>query len=84
MKEIGNASFSVLFDAHAMIETPDAPTLERALHNHFDRRRLNLENDRKEFFRLTIEEIRDELRRLKDDLGIESEIRRSLLGKAKE
>jgi F0F1-type ATP synthase membrane subunit b/b' len=84
VKELGDASVPFPFDVHAMIDTPDAPALERALHNHFDRRRLNLENDRKEFFRLTIEEIREELRRLKDDLGIESEIRLSLLAEAKE
>jgi F0F1-type ATP synthase membrane subunit b/b' len=84
VKELGDASVPFPFDVHAMIETQDAPTLERALHNHFDQRRLNLENDRKEFFRLTIEEIRDEIQRLKDDLGIESEIRLSLLAEAKE
>lgn len=84
VKELGDASVPFPFDVHAMINTQDAPALERALHNHFDRQRLNLENDRKEFFRLTIEEIRDELQRLKDDLGIESEIRLSLLADAKE
>ena len=84
VKELGDASVPFPFDVHAMIKTQDAPTLERALHKHFDQRRLNLENDRKEFFRLTIEEIKDEIQRLKDDLGIESEIRISLLSEAKE
>jgi len=84
VKELGDASVPFPFDVHAMIKTQDAPTLERALHKHFDQRRLNLENDRKEFFRLTIEEIKDEIQRLKDDLRIESEIRLSLLSEAKE
>jgi hypothetical protein len=84
VRELGDASVPFPFDVHAMISTKDAPSLEKALHNHFGQRRLNLENERKEFFRLTIEEIRDELKRLKDDLGIESEIQLSLLAEAKE
>jgi hypothetical protein len=67
-----------------MIRTSDAPSLENALHKHFERRRLNLENDRKEFFRVSIDEIREELDQLKRDLGIDSELRLTLLADAKE
>lgn len=52
VKELGDASVPFPFDIHAMIRTKDAPALEKALHNHFGQRRLNLENERKEFFSL--------------------------------
>jgi len=84
VKELGDASVPFPFDVHAMIRTNDAPSLENALHKHFGRRRLNLENERKEFFRVTIDEIRDELHQLKSHLGIDSELRLTLLAEAKE
>lgn len=84
VKELGDASVPFPFDVHAMIRTSDAPALENALHKHFDFRRLNLENQRKEFFRVSIEEIRQELDQLKAELGIESELRLTLLAEAKE
>jgi flagellar biosynthesis GTPase FlhF len=65
VKELGDASVPFPFDVHALITTSDAPSLENALHKHFNHRRLNLENERKEFFHVTIEEIRDELEKLK-------------------
>ena len=67
-----------------MISTTDAPSLENALHNHFQNRRINLENQRKEFFNVSIQEIKDELELLKDSLGIHSELRLTLLAEAKE
>lgn len=84
VKELGDASVPFPFDVHAMIRTSDAPSLENALHKHFDQRRLNLENERKEFFRVSIDEIRQELNQLKSDLGIDSELRLTLLAEAKE
>lgn len=84
VKELGDASVPFPFDVHAMIRTNDAPGLESALHKHFDQRRLNLENGRKEFFRVTIDEIRDELDELKESLGIDSELRLTLVAEAKE
>ena len=84
VKELGDASVPFPFDVHAMIRTSDAPALENALHKHFDMRRLNLENQRKEIFHVSIDEIRQELDELKDRLGIESELRLTLLADAKE
>jgi hypothetical protein len=84
VKELGDASVPFPFDVHAMIRTSDAPGLENALHKHFDMRRLNLENQRKEFFHVSIDEIRQELDQLKDQLGIDSELRLTLLAEAKE
>lgn len=84
VKELGDASVPFPFDVHAMIRTSNAPALENALHNHFANRRLNLENGRKEFFRVSIDEIRNELEVLKEELQIDSELRLTLLAEAKE
>jgi hypothetical protein len=84
VKELGDASVPFPFDVHAMIRTNNAPALENALHNHFGSRRLNLENERKEFFRVSIDEIRAELEILSEQLQIDSELRLTLLAEAKE
>ncbi len=42
-----------------MVYCDDAPTLENKLHRHFDTRRVNLVNMRKEYFRVSLEEIRN-------------------------
>lgn len=55
--ELGGASVPFRFDVHAMIFTADAPALEHALHTAFADRRVNMVNNRKEFFRCTLEEI---------------------------
>ncbi len=57
VKELGDASVPFPFDVHAMIYSEDAPALEHALHKHFDARRMNLVNCRKEFFEVSLEEI---------------------------
>lgn len=55
--ELGDASVPFPFDVHAMIRTVNAPALEKALHERFASKRVNLVNLRKEFFRVTLEEI---------------------------
>jgi hypothetical protein len=55
--ELGDASVPFEFDVHAMISTKDAPALEAAIHQALDHRRVNRINDRKEFFRVTLQEI---------------------------
>lgn len=55
--ELGDASVPFPFDVHMMISTPDAPALENAMHKAFHRNRLNKTNPRKEFFRTTITDI---------------------------
>ncbi|QNJ16429.1 bacteriophage-like DNA-binding-containing protein [Synechococcus sp. A18-40] len=84
VKELGDASVPFPFDVHAMIRTSDAPTLENALHKHFDARRVNLENTRKEFFYVSIEEIQSELEVLKDELNIEADIHLTMAAEAKQ
>lgn len=55
--ELGDASVPFPFDVHAMIHTENAPELERVLHQRFHERRMNLVNERKEFFRVTLDEV---------------------------
>jgi len=57
IKELGDASVPFEFDVHAIIYTEDAPSFEGKLHEHFNHRRINKVNERKEFFEVTIEEI---------------------------
>ena len=47
-----------------MIECDDAPSFEDALHKKFAAARLNKMNQRKEFFRVGIKEIREEIEKL--------------------
>lgn len=61
--ELGDASVPFNFDVHAMIFTEDAPKLETALHNAFESKKLNKINTRREFFAVTLEEIKSEVRR---------------------
>lgn len=57
VKELGTASVPFPFDVHAMIYCENAPELESCLHKRFNDRRMNKENQRKEFFRVSLDEI---------------------------
>lgn len=57
VRELGDASVPFRFDIHAIIYSEDAPTLENQLHRKFQNRRVNQVNYRREFFRITLEEI---------------------------
>ncbi|MBD1196004.1 DUF4041 domain-containing protein [Vibrio cholerae] len=61
VKELGDASVPFSFDVHAMIYSENAPALENELHKKFDFQRLNLINTRKEFFAVTLDEIKNEV-----------------------
>lgn len=61
--ELGDASVPFDFDVHAMIFSDDAPKLEAALHNAFADRKLNFVNQRREFFNVTLAEIKDVVRK---------------------
>lgn len=56
--ELGSAAVPFRFDVHAIIFAEDAPALEHALHTEFADRRVNLVNPRREYFRVTLDEIR--------------------------
>lgn len=60
--ELSGASVPFRFDVHAMIFSDDAPRLEAALHNHFAKNKVNLVNGRKEFFNVTLDEIKQVVR----------------------
>jgi hypothetical protein len=57
VQELSGASVPFQFDVHAMIFSENAPALEADLHRTFTRRRLNRMNERKEFFRVALDEI---------------------------
>lgn len=57
--ELGDASVPFKFDIHAMIFSEDAPALEAKLHKAFEDRKLNLVNQRREFFKVSLDEIKD-------------------------
>lgn len=57
--ELGDASVPFNFDVHAMIFTDDAPKLEAALHKAFADRKVNMVNTRREFFHVTLDEIKE-------------------------
>lgn len=57
--ELGDASVPFGFDVHAMIFSDDAPALEAALHRAFEDRKLNMVNQRREFFNVSLDEIKE-------------------------
>ena len=61
--ELSDASVPFNFDIHAMIFTEDAPGLETALHNAFESKKLNKINTRREFFAVSLDEIKAEVRK---------------------
>ncbi len=61
--ELGDASVPFNFDVHAMIFSEDAPALENALHKAFENKKLNMVNPRREFFNVTLDEIKDVIRK---------------------
>ena len=61
--ELGDASVPFNFDVHAMIFSDNAPALEAALHKAFEDRKLNMVNKRREFFYVTLEEIKDVIKK---------------------
>jgi 2-phospho-L-lactate guanylyltransferase (CobY/MobA/RfbA family) len=57
VKELGDASVPFPCDVHAFISCKNAPELESRLHRHFSNKRVNKENERKEFFRVSLDDI---------------------------
>jgi hypothetical protein len=67
IRELGDASVPFEFDVHSMIYSEDAPRLERELHKKFLRLQINKVNPRKEFFRIQLTDIKEEV----EKMGIE-------------
>lgn len=57
VRELSDASVPFHFDIHAIIYSDNAPQLEYELHKKFADRRLNRVNHKKEFFKVSLEEI---------------------------
>ncbi|MGK3962859.1 DUF4041 domain-containing protein [Sorangium sp. So ce118] len=68
VRELGDASVPFEFDVHAMIKSDDAPALESALHREFHHRRVNLVNERKEFFKIELDELALTVRKLHGEI----------------
>ncbi|WP_370160951.1 DUF4041 domain-containing protein [Limimaricola soesokkakensis] len=69
VRELGDASVPFAFDTHAMIYSDEAPALETALHKEFADRRINMTNFRKEFFRVSLNEVEAAVSRLAPEAG---------------
>ena len=68
VRELGDASVPFEFDVHAMMFSEDAPGLETKLHNLFRQSQVNLVNPRKEFFRVSL----SDLKKVTLDMGIDA------------
>ena len=79
VNELGDASVPFKFDVHAIIKSDNAPELEKQLHSRFDNLRVNKINTRREYFRVTLEEIEDFLKE-----NVEVEYDMVILPEAKE
>lgn len=64
IRELGDASVPFEFDVHALIFSDDAPALESRLQRHFLLMQMNKVNFRKEFFRVDLAHIREEIEKL--------------------
>lgn len=62
--ELGDASVPFPFDVHAFIFSEDAPALETALHQAFDKQKMNTVNGRKEYFRVSLDKIKQKVKEL--------------------
>jgi hypothetical protein len=77
--ELGDSSVPFEFDVHAMILSEDAPALEQQLHRYFVLRQMNKVNHRKEFFRVSLNDIREEI----EKLGLTSGVHWTMTSEAK-
>jgi hypothetical protein len=64
VRELGDASVPFQFDIHAMIFSENAPSLEYELHKAFADKKLNQVNYKKEFFKITLDEIESKIKDL--------------------
>lgn len=59
VSELSAASVPFNFDVHSMIFCDDAFSLENSLHKAFEAKKLNMVNPRREFFSVSLEEIKE-------------------------
>ena len=58
VRELSSASVPFRFDTHVFIFSKNAYDLENELHERFDKQRVNKVNPRKEFFRISMDDIK--------------------------
>ena len=58
IRELSSASVPFRYDAHVFIFSKDAYALEKDLHDRFDKKRVNKINMRKEFFRISMDDVK--------------------------
>ena len=75
IKELGSASVPFTFDIHSFIFSDDAVGLEQKLHNILEDKRVNKINLRKEFFKVSI----DELEELVNDIDPSAEFNKTMI-----
>lgn len=75
INELGSASVPFKFDVHSFIFSEDAVELEHKLHDILSQKRLNKVNLRKEFFKVTI----DELEKLVAEIEPSAEFNKTML-----
>jgi F0F1-type ATP synthase membrane subunit b/b' len=63
--ELSDASVPFEFDVHALIESGNAPALEHKIHKQLLAMQVNKINARKEFFRVNLTDIHQEIEKLK-------------------
>ena len=75
INELSNASVPFKFDVHSFIFSDDAVGLEGKLHEILNDKRVNKVNLRKEFFKITI----DELEQLVNEIEPTAEFNRTMI-----
>lgn len=75
INELGDASVPFKFDVHSFIFSDDAVGLEKRLHTTLNEKRVNRVNMRKEFFRVSI----DELENLVTDIEPTAEFTKTMI-----
>jgi hypothetical protein len=69
VNELGDASVPFKFDVHTLTFVNNAPHVEKTLHREFSEKRVNVDNHRKEFFKVTPQQVSDAM----EDLDIEAD-----------
>ncbi|HEN9965135.1 TPA: DUF4041 domain-containing protein [Streptococcus agalactiae] len=70
IRELGSASVPFQFDVHALIFSEEVFSLEKELHNRFEKNKINKVNGRKEYFKVPFSDIKAVLEEHKE-LAIE-------------
>lgn len=85
INELGDNSVPFKFDVHAIIFSEDAPSLEHELNKAFKDKKVNKVNSKREFFNITLSEIKEVVRKNHDtavefiDIPEAAQYRESLL-----